>query len=113
LVTLDRRGYAGVFAFSVLIHVLAGPPTAHGSDVPMVFDWREERYELTAQEQALGKQMRAYWAAFAANGDPEVDGAPQWPRFGTDGPIMKLTSAGSIAPPSAAAAADHHCDVWV
>src|SRR5262249_33313347 len=37
-------------------------------------DWKDE-------DKHLGELLRGYWAEFAKTGEPNFDGAPQWPAF--------------------------------
>jgi para-nitrobenzyl esterase len=48
-------------------------------------------YTPSAAEQAFSEQMMDYWARFAANGDPNGGGAPQWPQYdATDELLLQL-----------------------
>jgi para-nitrobenzyl esterase len=65
----------------------------HAIDLPFVFDsfdaasagdtWGEF-LGIDDAGRALGRTMRTAWAAFAATGDPAVDGASPWPRYDTE-----------------------------
>ena len=62
------------------------PGVAHGGEVPFVFGTSESCRCLpepfTDADRDLARQTGDYWAAFARNGDPNVQGAPAWPADG-------------------------------
>lgn len=50
-------------------------PAYHADEVPFVFGAPE------ASSQAVSNAMLSAWAAFAHTSDPNVAGAPAWPKF--------------------------------
>ncbi len=60
------------------------PGAPHGSEVAYAFgatnDPESER-NSGADGAALGDAMAGYWTRFAATGDPNGDGAPDWPEY--------------------------------
>jgi para-nitrobenzyl esterase len=101
---------------------------AHGMDIPFVLD----RFELfgrldplifrkasAASREKLARDMGAYWAAFARDGDPGAGGSAnlaRWPRWTSDGATLKrfdtdgadaLTGLDTIDALVADLAADH------
>ena len=71
------------------------PGAPHATDVPYVFGTHEfAEWPASALDAKLGDQMRAYWAAFARAGDPNLSSLPSWPDansgnvlvFSNDGP---------------------------
>jgi para-nitrobenzyl esterase len=65
----------------------------HAIDLPFVFDSFDAVSAgdtwgvflgIDDAGRALGRTMRTAWAAFAATGDPAVDGASPWPRYDTE-----------------------------
>lgn len=81
----------------------------HGSDLPYLFDGNFNYKTPPAPDPELSARMIAYWSHFARTGDPNVAGAPPWPRYDSGGPVLAL-SAGGIAPVDFAA--DHQCAFW-
>lgn len=54
----------------------------HSLELPFVFGTLGKfGYSPSASELALSGAMNAYWARFAANGDPNGGGATLWPRY--------------------------------
>ena len=55
----------------------------HSLELPFVFGTLDKFAGFTpsARELALSGAMNAYWARFAANGDPNGAGATLWPRY--------------------------------
>jgi hypothetical protein len=41
-------------------------------------------WESTNEDKHLGELLRGYWSEFAKTGDPNFDGAPQWPASESD-----------------------------
>ena len=52
----------------------------HSSELSYQFDLPGES-RLSPAQRELADAMIRYWAAFAAHGDPAVDGLPAWPGF--------------------------------
>ena len=51
-----------------------------------------ERYPGTDGE-ALGDAMAGYWTRFAATGDPNGDGAPEWPEYDAESDTWMVLDA--------------------
>ena len=101
--------------------IVAGPVSfpyraAHFSELQYLFDLSaitiKDTPALTDQQQALGRQMRAYWASFARNGNPNGLGLPQWNMFDpkTGGPVQSLNTPQSRGVGNFSSA--HQCDFW-
>lgn len=47
--------------------------------------------ETTEADEELSNMIRAYWTRFAASGDPNGEGLPEWPRYDTStAPYLEL-----------------------
>lgn len=100
LAQADRKAAAGggktyVYRFDQQSPALGGKLGAlHTSETPYVFDTVEKSAVMTgdtAQAHALAKAMSSAWVQFAATGDPNMSGLPQWPVYTSDErPIMLL-----------------------
>lgn len=53
----------------------------HTSEIPYVFGNLPRDGGCDERDAALSEAMQAAWVAFARTGDPNVAGAPEWPRF--------------------------------
>jgi para-nitrobenzyl esterase len=56
-------------------------PASHGSELPYLFDAARPPGEWDESDRELAATMVGYWVRFAATGDPNGEGAPQWPRY--------------------------------
>ena len=57
----------------------------HGSELPYVFGADVLDLDLGGDRSVeLSATMMRYWTSFAAGGDPNVDGLPQWPRWSSE-----------------------------
>ncbi|MGH9827811.1 MAG: carboxylesterase family protein, partial [Blastocatellia bacterium] len=54
----------------------------HGAEIPYVFNANQESYNFDDADNKLAKTMSAYWVRFAATGDPNEQGLPEWPKIG-------------------------------
>lgn len=72
-----------------------------------------ELHPLNALQTKLSDQMVAYWTAFAANGNPNNAGLPQWPEYRAHGGAFQLLVAPSaVAVPDSLHGARHRCEFW-
>ncbi|MBP2327976.1 para-nitrobenzyl esterase [Kibdelosporangium banguiense] len=71
--------------------------------IPSVLDLRQIQ---------LSRQMIGYWTSFAATGNPNGPGRPNWPAatVSTPSPVQRLTSEGTA--PVSTFPAEHHCRLW-
>lgn len=81
------------------------PLPIHTSEVPFVFGTLTP--QLTAPtnspgpaDQAMAEQMMRYWVNFARTGDPNGDGLPTWPRFGSSGDEVLDLGTPTVASPN-------------
>lgn len=82
----------------------------HASDLWSFFDLMGYSPYFTPAQQRLSDQMIDYWAAFAATGDPNRAGGPDWPRFDGHRPYVQSLAPDAITRVDLAAA--HHCGFW-
>ncbi|GGY05626.1 carboxylesterase/lipase family protein [Streptomyces djakartensis] len=82
----------------------------HASELAYLFP-TEALAPLTPAQRRLSATMTAYWARFAATGDPGMPGTPPWPRHTADGDRVQVLSPGRVGP-TTRFAADHHCSFW-
>jgi para-nitrobenzyl esterase len=74
----------------------------HATEIPFVFDTVRAKYEAatSAQDEAMGAAMNAYWVAFARTGDPNGAGRPRWPAYTAAGDaVMDFALTGPAAGP--------------
>lgn len=57
----------------------------HGAELPYVFGTHPSWMSTTDVDLNLTDQILSYWTQFAATGDPNMDGLPDWPDFRTSG----------------------------
>jgi para-nitrobenzyl esterase len=102
---------AWLYRFTHVPHYAPGVPdlgASHTAEIPYVFDNLaaprtfpdRSSPELTSadpRDQALARQVSAYWVNFARTGNPNGPGLPQWPSVKELGPteVMILDADGS------------------
>ncbi|AHH18659.1 carboxylesterase family protein [Nocardia nova SH22a] len=86
----------------------------HTSDLPSLFDLGGQPARFSPEQQVLADRMVDYWASFAATGDPNGPGRPQWPVFRAqdDPPHTQVLAPGRDGIARVDLAAEHHCDFW-
>ncbi len=64
----------------------------HSSEYPYIFGTLAALTRAwTDADRELSDRMRSYWVAYAATGNPNAPGLPNWPRYiGNDETIMRL-----------------------
>ncbi|HEX6907675.1 MAG TPA: carboxylesterase family protein [Terriglobales bacterium] len=85
---------------------------AHASEIQYLFDVRAAfPTPLNAGQQQLAGNMVDYWTEFAAVGNPNQQGTPNWPAFSVAGVDVQ-----SLVPPApqteSTFATDHKCAFW-
>ncbi|MFI6585283.1 carboxylesterase/lipase family protein [Embleya sp. NPDC050493] len=87
----------------------------HAADTPYLFEDPAAQRLFTPAQVRLSDTMTDYWAAFAADGDPNRRGLPYWPRF-VDTPASSAPpQTQSLAPDRIAPvdyASTHNLDFW-
>ena len=56
----------------------------HGAETPYALDTTASWLPSDATDKALTAAMSQYWLNFAADGDPNGDGLPDWPRYNSE-----------------------------
>ncbi len=76
----------------------------HGAELPYVFGTHDDWLPTTDEDWALSEAMMDYWASFARNGNPNHEGQPEWPAYGSaEQDVMQLDlKPRAIEHPSAA-----------
>ena len=94
--TVSSPGWAYYFQFVPEAQRETFPGAPHGSEVAYAFgdtnNPESERYP-GASGAALGEAMVGYWTRFAASGDPNGDGAPEWPGYDGDSDTWMVLDA--------------------
>ena len=63
----------------------------HGGEYPYVFATHDDYMTTNDTDLALEGVMQRYWVRFAATGDPNSAGVPEWPQFSAPGyPVQEL-----------------------
>jgi len=108
---LAQTGSQPVFRY-VYAHAFEDPAVsangvAHGFDVMALFRTSFGAFELSARDRAVGKELGALWAGFAANGAPSAD--PAWPRYSIETePFLIVEESLAVS----AKFRDAECDYW-
>ncbi|MFJ8635575.1 carboxylesterase/lipase family protein [Streptomyces sp. NPDC093568] len=82
----------------------------HASELAYLFPM-DVLAPLTPAQRRLSATMTAYWARFAATGDPNAPGTPPWPRYTAVGDRIQVLAPDRVGP-TTGFAADHHCSFW-
>lgn len=86
----------------------------HGSGSSVIEIPMEKTLTETSDHATLLEQVRNAELGYLRSGDPTAPGAPYWPRYAGDDPVvLSLRQAGdSVLVPAAVYAKQHHCDFW-
>lgn len=95
-----QRVYEYRFGYSAtaLRQTLSGAP--HASEIPYVFDTVSARYgkQASRADEAMARDVHAYWIAFARTGRPDPRGLPPWPQYRQNSDrLMSFTDHGPVA----------------
>jgi len=73
----------------------------HGTEIPYVFDTHDDWLPVEETDQILTETVMDYWVQFAATGNPNIQGQPEWPVYNSNNPrVMELgDNISAIAPP--------------
>ncbi len=77
-------------------HAEPGPEAArykafHSSEIPYVFDTLGAAPRpFSDDDHQLAALMSSYWVNWTKNGDPDGDGLPRWPRFGSTMMMLEI-----------------------
>ena len=101
--TLSARGQrVYVYRFSYVASSLraAFAGAAHATEIPFVFGTVRARYgsRVSRADEAMAREMQAYWVAFARTGRPDPPGEPAWPQYhAVSDRLMNFTEHGPVA----------------
>jgi para-nitrobenzyl esterase len=66
----------------------------HGAELPYVFGVHDSYMSTNDLDRSLTATMQKYWVNFAATGNPNGDGLPEWPLF--QRPDMQVQELGDV-----------------
>jgi len=83
-------------------HAVPGQPAAiHSSDLGFVFGFYPKEGNLAGNyadtDYKVSDMVESYFTNFARTGNPNGEGLPKWPEFGSDGTFVQITQDGRIA----------------
>ncbi|WP_162795762.1 carboxylesterase/lipase family protein [Nonomuraea lactucae] len=102
-----ERDMPNVFAFTPDFPLGA----YHGAELPLLFDLPGRPIVLTPAQRQLSDRMLGYWSRFAATGDPNGPGLPNWPAY-SSAQLQSLAAAAVGPIRDAAFERTHHCRFW-
>jgi len=69
----------------------------HGAELPYTFGTHPTWMSTTDVDRRLTDQILSYWTQFAASGNPNMPGLPDWPTFtGPDGTVMEFAAEAHV-----------------
>lgn len=72
----------------------------HGAELPYVFGTHDAWFPTTDTDRELTEIIMSYWVRFAARGDPNSAGLPEWPVFAApDYPVMEFGDSAILTGP--------------
>ncbi|MCF0253517.1 MAG: carboxylesterase family protein [Duodenibacillus sp.] len=90
---------------------------SHGLELTYLFPdaekYRGRAERMTAEQKALARDMRAYWANFVKTKNPNGEGLPAWKPYGAEGSLIALRLNGKSRSMPASYFNDFHkCSFW-
>lgn len=70
----------------------------HGEELFFLSGSFPSDWDHTSEDQQLGNLIRGYWSQFVKTGNPNFDGAPDWPPYGKSPEYFELGEQGGLRP---------------
>lgn len=117
---LDTRTYAYEFAerdgpaFTSIWRLDTDYPfgATHVNDLGYLWDYLGTALPFSSDQVSLSDQMISYWGSFAADGDPDVRYAPDWPRYRPSGDQLQFVAPSAEQVTTAEITTPHQCSLW-
>uniref|UniRef100_A0A7S0RNP4 Carboxylic ester hydrolase n=1 Tax=Pyramimonas obovata TaxID=1411642 RepID=A0A7S0RNP4_9CHLO len=90
------------------------PFSFHGTETFFVFQFVLQNQKASDAAKSLAVLTAKYWANFGANGDPNADGVPNWPRYDSSalGSTQIIDLEGNLSHPTDGVKREE-CDFWI
>ena len=89
----SKQGRGKVYSYYYDNHAPQAEGSGHGSDVPFAFQTLATRRAPSPEDLALSDRISSYYVNFAATGNPNGKGLPQWPAFTEKNPQVMVFDA--------------------